>query len=598
MASGKCTGTLIPGPFGLPCPCNHGLFDVSNSPNNFGLLCKQCGHPLGVHENAAPQENNHPPKAAAEPSRAFDSTIVEPPQQLPVTTTPRKRTVEALWGRLQRETVIHVRGTPASGKSTLAFLLKLHVEEVAPNLHILAIAWPMEFPAGFFRQTPYHRLLNFLSNRDLELDDWKRKRILIIIDEAQGSYAYTSLWNDFIKSLTRLDGPLVALFSSYGSPTEAPLGDQTPTPILFSDSQRISLRPTPVNPEIGLFFSLEEFDDVVARVSQGYGQFGQAFILSDDLKKYIYDISSGHPAAVRSLLDGVAFSDKFRHFRKTSSKISLADARDYFADDNFLLDCFRNHKIHGFERGLPRREHLQDNPSIVKFLRSIIITQQTREKPENDAALNVCYRQGWLQAELSTEGNPMYGFATPLHRRYMEHILATDAPPFPTSRFSSLIDLCSATVRNIKPAALRTEEWANPLLGSRPLEAVYQDEFYRSCCNLLGNQLYLSSEWSGTKQGGRVDFRVRGMPWAIEVLRDGCNIEEHLARFKPGGNYYPWLENEEIQDYVVLDFRSSQPQKIRNDGHLFQIVFNSDFTACQIYDSNLDPMGDAIALLG
>ncbi|KAK2792922.1 hypothetical protein FQN52_002600 [Onygenales sp. PD_12] len=600
MASGKCTRTVTIGQMVLPCPCNYGMFDVSNAPDNFGLSCKRCEHPLAAHENAAHQENNNPPQAPVEPSQAFDAAIVEPAEQQLAIRTPRNRTVEALWDRLQRDAVVHVRGTPASGKSTLARLLRFHVQKVAPNLSILPITWPMasKFPTGFWDQTPYHQLLNLLSNRSLEIDDWKERRILIIIDEAQGSYPYTSLWNDFIKSITPHEGPLVALFSSYGSPTEAPLGDETPTPILFSVRQRISLRPTPANPEIGLFFSHEEFDDVVARVSRGHGEHGQAFLLSDDLKAYIYDLSSGHPAAVRSLLDGLAVSDKFRRFRKTSSEISLADARDYFADDNFLLDCFRNCQIHGFERGLPRKKHLQDNPSVVEFLRSMVIIRQTSDSPENDPALNICYRQGWLQAELSTEGNPVYGFATPLHRRYMENILAIDAPPFPTNRFPALMDLCSATVRNINPAALRTEEWGNPALGLRPLEAIYQDEFYRSCCTLLGNQLYLSSEWSGTKQGGRVDFRVRGMPWAIEILRDGCNIEEHLARFKPGGNYYPWLENEEIQDYVVLDFRSSQPQKIRNDGHLFQVVFNSDFTACQIYNSNLDPIGDAIALLG
>ncbi|KAK2809273.1 hypothetical protein FQN50_003914 [Emmonsiellopsis sp. PD_5] len=247
--------------------------------------------------------------ATAEPSQAFDATIVEPAEQQPVIRTPRNRTVEALWGRLQRTAVVHVRGTPASGKSTLAALLHSHVKKVAPNLDILHITWPMEFPKKIWTQTPYPRLLSLLSDWDLGLIDWRQKRILIIIDEAQGSYAYTSLWNDLIKSIIPFEGPLVALFSSYGSPTEAPLGDQTPTPILFSDSQRISLRPTPVNPDIGLFFSREEFDDVVARVSRSHGEHGQAFLLSDDLKAYIFDLSSGYPAAVMSLLDGLAVSD-------------------------------------------------------------------------------------------------------------------------------------------------------------------------------------------------------------------------------------------------------------------------------------------------
>jgi ABC-type antimicrobial peptide transport system ATPase subunit len=42
-------------------------------------------------------------------------------------TCPREATVAALWNQLQKSQVIHVRGTPTSGKSTLAQLLKEYV---------------------------------------------------------------------------------------------------------------------------------------------------------------------------------------------------------------------------------------------------------------------------------------------------------------------------------------------------------------------------------------------------------------------------------------------------------------------------------------
>ncbi|KAL1963981.1 hypothetical protein VTN77DRAFT_7656 [Rasamsonia byssochlamydoides] len=62
----------------------------------------------------------------------------------------------------------------------------------------------------------------------------------------------------------------------------------------------------------------------------------------------------------------------------------------------------------------------------------------------------------------------------------------------------------------------------------RPLEAVYQDELYRTCFSLLGN-IYISSEWSGKDKNGRVDFLVCQVNWAIECVRDGSRSMSTLA---------------------------------------------------------------------
>jgi hypothetical protein len=83
-----------------------------------------------------------------------------------------------------------------------------------------------------------------------------------------------------IKGLSPTSGPLIVLFSSYGSPSAKPLGDiYTPTPIYFQPDQRVSLRRSTRNSNLALLFSPIEFNDVVARVSQFYSQHGQAFHL-------------------------------------------------------------------------------------------------------------------------------------------------------------------------------------------------------------------------------------------------------------------------------------------------------------------------------
>ena len=46
---------------------------------------------------------------------------------------PRVQTVSVLWERIQEHHVVHVRATPASGKSTLSSLLEQHVKRKHPG---------------------------------------------------------------------------------------------------------------------------------------------------------------------------------------------------------------------------------------------------------------------------------------------------------------------------------------------------------------------------------------------------------------------------------------------------------------------------------
>ena len=219
----------------------------------------------------------------------------------------RKITVVALWERLRQVRVIHVRGTPASGKSTLARLLGEFVRATEPGIPVHLFTWPCAFPDGLTTLSPYYHMLNSIIGRPKMLDDWfKMQDTLLIIDEAQESYKYLNLWNDFLKRLPSR-GPMVALFSSYGSPCWKPLEDLTP--ITFHPNQRVSIRRSPQNPDLALFFTRAEFDDVVDRFCKYHGELGQAFILAQDLKNYIWEFTSGHPAGVRTILDGLRTSE-------------------------------------------------------------------------------------------------------------------------------------------------------------------------------------------------------------------------------------------------------------------------------------------------
>lgn len=210
-----------------------------------------------------------------------------------------------LWERIKQEQVVHVRGTPASGKSTLAFLLAQYVREREENMRIHRVTWSDQIE-DYGHQTSYNILLNSLTGRPRHLDDWLSERRLIIIDEAQTSYKFKSLWNDLVKFVGPGFSVYVVLFSSYGSPSRQPLEVKTATPLFFKPRQRIGIKRT--DPfDLGISFSREEYDEVVSLIRSSYGDH-QQFKLSSELIDFIYHITAGHPAGVHAVLIDLAES--------------------------------------------------------------------------------------------------------------------------------------------------------------------------------------------------------------------------------------------------------------------------------------------------
>ena len=61
----------------------------------------------------------------------------------------------------------------------------------------------------------------------------------------------------------------------------------------------------------------------------------------------------------------------------------------------------------------------------------------------------------------------------------------------------------------------------------------------------------------GVKGGGAIDFYLGPNKWGVEITRDGNHLSFHFGRFQPGGNYYRWILDGALADWVLLDFRST-----------------------------------------
>lgn len=86
----------------------------------------------------------------------------------------------------------------------------------------------------------------------------------------------------------------------------------------------------------------------------------------------------------------------------------------------------------------------------------------------------------------------------------------------------------------------------------------------------------------GVESTKRIDLIIVPVNWALELLRDGDDLGEHEARFKPGGHY----ENYGFKQYAVVDFRSfpyRQPRPRQNAEHTYFVLFeNKEYTKATV----------------
>jgi hypothetical protein len=118
-----------------------------------------------------------------------------------------------------------------------------------------------------------------------------------------------------------------------------------------------------------------------------------------------------------------------------------------------------------------------------------------------------------------------------------------------------------------------------------PKKAVFQQLFHEAISELLPGSYRIIPELGteallhGKVVTGELDFYIRngGRKWALELLRFGENIGEHLGRIP--GKY----KNIVADGWFVVDCRvhPSAPKKF--DQNRCSLVFSTDYRSCQCY---------------
>lgn len=198
--------------------------------------------------------------------------------------TTREKTITSFFAQLQQVRVIYVRGTPASGKSTLCNLLEHHVKSTRSDIDVQCVQWKPDIIL------PWE---DYLSKTNL----------LILLDEAQATYSDEVLWPYLIKPVAEgRYGPMIALFGSYGSPSTGPMSLSI-TPMQFAPDQRMSLRPLSCDySELSIFFTRSELKDCISRIVMHSSLCGQPFLPCKEFVEQLWVMTNGHPGVTRELM--------------------------------------------------------------------------------------------------------------------------------------------------------------------------------------------------------------------------------------------------------------------------------------------------------
>ncbi|KAL2005990.1 hypothetical protein VTN00DRAFT_9644 [Thermoascus crustaceus] len=365
------------------------------------------------------------------------------------------------------------------------------------------------------------------------------------------------------------------------------------TPATFGPEQRITLTPQPDedSPKLGLFFTPDEFDEAVSLLTTN--QYDGKFTFDEEAMSYLYKLTNGHPGGVTSLVNFLHSKHRSDIKHELISTITKNHVLDDLKDDTQVFRFLRNQAVF---RSFPTGRHFTAEAAGTL---SKILEEGNMQFDSDDVGMQTCYERGWLHrisvGEYDTDEVAV--LPSRLHEKWLEHIIGRNATPLP-ERFDQLGKLCLEVLSNFLMMNLRDAVQGKKMSTAaryRPMEAQYQDEFYRSFNLLAGRGVPICSEWSRTGDG-RVDFYIPEKKWAIELLRDHDRVNEHISRFKEGGKYYSWLKEKMVEDWRIINCASSPPISEYSEPRLWTAVFANDYSELKVYDYQGAPLTDNIRL--
>ncbi|KAJ7159852.1 hypothetical protein C8R43DRAFT_347266 [Mycena crocata] len=504
---------------------------------------------------------------------------------------PRTRLVQDLIEHLQAVRFLQLRGSPASGKTTLLLLLQAELETQGTETHLFTLPWPTDATA---RHDLRERLVQ-IRNDAVQNGGYT----VILIDEGQASYDDTILWNTYFKLWATDLGTNVGIMiaCAYGSVTPYTLSQGPYTPIVLESRQRVGLRPQKglTAAPLGLLFDQGEVNTLL---DMAIGQHVMPRI-DQTLRDLFFDWTAGYASVVMAMVGALSVKQHVRDGKEYNIREFIVD----FPQETFFRILAANGACARF---LPTEATASD-PRIIRvfsylFVHGHLLLQSGQRLPDELelSDFDFAHERGLLYMERSAqESETLISFSFPLQRCLLQLTLC---PPIPDrlDDVPTLFALICQVVKLFNPDHLNTPRQVGGQKKDRPLVATYQHEFYR-CLYRLRPRALVSAEYStpvGALPAGRLDFLLHrsefkdeARSWGIELLRDGDRILDHKNRFDINGAYQKIMTGG-MTEFLIVDFRTTIPQRPHDAiQELLHVVFNEDFSLATFYDHKLIQCG-------
>ncbi|GBC21822.1 crinkler (CRN) family protein [Rhizophagus irregularis DAOM 181602=DAOM 197198] len=400
---------------------------------------------------------------------------------------------------------------------------------------------------------------------------------ILIIDEAQLIYSDKEItdndektadqfWMTIKGLLQEVSGINIIMFAAYGYRSSNHTGFSTPVKLPKEYCKSL----------IDINFSPSELRTYVHKFCNSYLKLDQQSIL--ELYKYIQVATEGHAGLVSHIL-------KYLEVVMNNQKaLNWVEAFKCLNSKDFDSSIYTN------VRAVPNVQSLKKNgDGKLKLCEDTYINGKVPFSINNmDPDASYLVKTGVL----AVMDDKYLTFAAPLLRRsfFQQYYGIEDSVDIaPADLYHFIVKVFTAMCNENSGKILR--ETLGFGYDGRILEQTWQKEFYRIGTWVLGKNKFLSCE-VGSVFGcaGRIDFYVNELDWAIELLRDGEDMQRHEDKFEPIAGKY-----KEIVKYAkstaIIDIRSvnftdntrseaKNVQKMRKD--FIYVSCSKDFDAFKI----------------
>ncbi|CAB9501593.1 expressed unknown protein [Seminavis robusta] len=433
-----------------------------------------------------------------------------------------------------KKTVI-LRSPPATGKTSLIDLTEKKLRETTEARVIRINVGECVDDQGLIDMLVEELGVRCNKIGSLLGDTW------VLIDDAQLAFDAQRFWKIVVKDFSRIDSVNVVIAATYD------LQSQGTTPYSFGEQTHIS----------DLLLSPEEaeelYDGYVKQIP--YARDWVAF------KDTLLRLAGGH---VGVLSGGVAML--YRIEKEEQKRLTQSEALAALRDSRFRVNlnrCFPCKKLMNEKQRMAVSERIISKGHMLNPI-------DASQGSQHDESLVQLVRAGVLSST---------GAFSCLVAQWLYFNSFYNRP---AEGPTSIGELILQAVRSLSALRLRQS------CGTQhfPQEAAFQQLFNEAFTRLLPPAVSVCPELNtfakdknGRVLSGELDFYIgEDRCWAIELLRNGDKINEHVGRFDPQSGKYRGVG---YKDYLVVDCRGALVREVATMQDRCTIYFSDNFQSAQ-----------------